>query len=76
MITKNLKHTLTSSKFEKQTTKGVSKCKNKRCGVCNIIREGKSFTFENNIRNKLKFKQQFKKCCLHNQIQQRQRNIH
>ena len=26
---------------------GIAKCKNKRCGVCNIIIEGKSYTFEN-----------------------------
>ena len=25
---------------------GVSKCKNRRCVVCNIIKEGKSYTFE------------------------------
>ena len=30
--------------FEKHITHG--KCKNKRCGVCNMIIEGKSYTFE------------------------------
>ena len=37
---KNLKHTLTPSKFREDKTQGVSKCKNKRCGVCKIIVEG------------------------------------
>ena len=43
----NQKHTLTSSKLGEHTTHRISKGKNKRCGVCNIIIEGKSFTFEN-----------------------------
>ena len=46
MATKNLKHSLRSSKFEKHTMHGVSKCKNKRCGECNIIMTVKSYTFE------------------------------
>ena len=29
------------------TTYGVTKCKNKRCEVCNIIIKRKSYTFEN-----------------------------
>ena len=37
---------LTSSIFGVHTTYGVTKCKNKRCGVCNIIIEGKSYNFE------------------------------
>ena len=45
---KNLKRILTSSTFEKKnTTQGVTKWKNKRCKICNIIIEGKSYTFKN-----------------------------
>ena len=43
---KNLKRILTSSTFGKNTTQGVTKCKNKRCNICNIV-EGKSYTFKN-----------------------------
>ena len=43
----NLKHALTSSKLGECTMNGVSKCKNKIHGVCNIIISGKSYTFEN-----------------------------
>ena len=42
-----MKHTLTSSKFGKHITHGVSKSKNKRCDVLNIITKGKSYTFKN-----------------------------
>ena len=44
---KNLKHTLTSSKFEEHTTDGVSKCKHKICGVCDIIIEKNSIPSKN-----------------------------
>ena len=44
---KNRKRILTSSTFEKNTTQGVTKCKNKRCKICDIIIEGKSYTFKN-----------------------------
>ena len=41
------KKILTSSTFEEHTTHGDIKCKNKKCGICNIIIEGKSYNFEN-----------------------------
>ena len=64
---KNIKHTLTASKFGEHTTHGVSKYKYKRCGVCNIIMKGKLYTFENKKNdNKQKPEPQFKKCSLHN----------
>jgi len=44
---RNLKQILTSSKFGIRTTQGVSKCGNRRCGVCNIIIEGTTYTFKN-----------------------------
>ena len=44
---RNLKHRFTSSTFVEHTTHKITKYKNKRCGVCNIIIEGKFFTFEN-----------------------------
>ena len=44
---KNRKRILTSSTFEKNTTQGVTKCKNKRCKICDIIIEGKSYTLKN-----------------------------
>ena len=31
----------------KNTTQGVTKCKNKRCKICDIIIEGKSYTLKN-----------------------------
>ena len=43
----NLKRILTSSKFGENTTRGVTKCNNKRCKICDIIMEGKSYTFKN-----------------------------
>ena len=46
---KNLKKLLTSAKFESENnlvTEGVSKCKNKRCKICDIIIEGKHFMFK------------------------------
>ena len=43
----NMKRILTSSTFGKNTTQGVTKCKNKRCKICDIIIEGKSYTFKN-----------------------------
>ena len=54
----------TSSKFGEYTTHSVSKCKNKRCQVCNIIIKRKFSASENpqnNIHNKLRSKFQFKK---------------
>ena len=44
---KDSTQTLTSSKFGEETIHGVSKCKYKRSEECNIIIEGKSYTFEN-----------------------------
>ena len=44
---KNLKRILTSSIFRENTTQGVTKCKNKRCELCDIIIKGKSYTFKN-----------------------------
>ena len=38
---------LTSSTFRENKTQGDTKCKNKRCGVCDIIIEGKPYTFKN-----------------------------
>ena len=43
---KNFKRILNSSTFRKHIMQGVTKCKNKRCGLCNIIIKGKSFIFE------------------------------
>ena len=44
---KNLKRILTSSIFgKKNTTQGVTKCKNKRYKIYDIIIEGKSYTFK------------------------------
>ena len=39
---KNLKRIFTSSTFGENTTQKVTKCKNKRCKICDIIIEGKS----------------------------------
>ena len=44
---KNLKRILTSSTFGENTTQGVTKCKNKRCKIRDIIIEGNSCTFKN-----------------------------
>ena len=44
---KILKEYSPSSTFKENTTQGVTKCKNKRNGVCDIIIEGKSYTFKN-----------------------------
>ena len=44
---KNLKTILTSSTFGENTTQGVTKCNNKRFEICDIIIEGKSYTFKN-----------------------------
>ena len=44
---KNLKRILTSSTLGQNTTQGVVKCNNKRCKICDIIIEGKSYTFKN-----------------------------
>ena len=67
---KNFEKILTSSTFEKNTTQGVTKCTNKRYGACEIILEGKSYTFKNSetkfIINRLNL--QLKKRSLHNQI--------
>ena len=43
----NLKRILTSSTFGENTTQGVTKYKNKRCKICDIIIDGKSYTFKN-----------------------------
>ena len=48
-----MKRILTSSTFGKNTTQGVTKCKNKQYKVCDITIEGKSNTFKN---PKTKFK--------------------
>ena len=34
------KRILTSSTFRENTTQGVTKCKNKRCKICDMIIEG------------------------------------
>ena len=44
---KNLKRILTFSTFGENTTQEVTKCINKRCKICDIIIEGKSYTFKN-----------------------------
>ena len=45
---KNLKYILISSKFGQDPTPRISKCKKKnRYGLCNLIKKGKSYTFEN-----------------------------
>lgn len=45
----NLKRMLVKSNFSSQKqTYNVSKCNDKRCGTCNIIREGSSYTFAHN----------------------------
>ena len=44
---KNLKRILTSSTFGENATQGVTKCNNKWCKICDIIIEGKSYTFKN-----------------------------
>ena len=44
---KNLKRILTSSTFGENTSQGVTKCNNKQCKICDIIIEGKSYTFKN-----------------------------
>ena len=65
---KNLKRIITSSTFGENTTQGVTICNNKRCKICDIITEGKSYTFkkpENKILNK-RFNLQLKKCSLLN----------
>ena len=44
----NLKRIHTSSTIgKKNTTHGVTKCKNKRCKICDIITDGNSYTFKN-----------------------------
>ena len=52
---KNLKRILTSSTFGENTIPKDTKCNNKRCKICDIIIEGKSYTFKkpgNKIQNK------------------------
>ena len=52
---KTLKRTQTPFKFGEHRTNGVSKCENKRCGVCNTILAGKNLYLRkptNNIHNK------------------------
>ena len=56
---KNVRKILTFSTFGENTTQGVTKCNNKRCKICDIIIEGKSYTFEkpgNKIQNKWRLK--------------------
>ena len=48
---KNLKRIITPSTFGKSTRQGVTECKNKRSGECDIIIEGKSNTFKNLEKN-------------------------
>lgn len=43
----NLKKMLTSSKLNKPNIQGVTKCNKQKCGVCDIILEGKTYTFTN-----------------------------
>ena len=46
---KNLKKILTCAKFDMKddsTLEGVSRCKNKRCKICNILIEGRNFKFK------------------------------
>ena len=59
---KNVKRILTSFVFGENTTQGVTKCKSKQCKICDIIIEGKSFTFKN-LETKLKLR--LKKVSLH-----------
>ena len=42
-----LKRIFTSSTFGENTTQGVTKCNNEWCKICDIIIEGKSYTFKN-----------------------------
>ena len=54
---KNLKHILTKAKFEDDTrdeAPKVLKCKNTKCGICENIIEGESFTFKNGPTFKVK----------------------
>ena len=44
---KNMKKILTSSTFGNDTIQGATKCKNKRCKICDMIIEYKSYTFKN-----------------------------
>ena len=37
----------TSSTFGENTTEGVIKCNNRRCKICDINTEGKSYSFKN-----------------------------
>ena len=49
---KNLKRILTSTTFGENTIQGVTKCNNKRYKICDIIIEGKSYTFKKNLKVK------------------------
>lgn len=42
-----MKDILTSAKFGNNTTHGVKKCENKKCGVCDILIEGNHYKFKN-----------------------------
>ena len=44
---KNLKRILNSSTYGENATQVVTKCNYKRCKICDIIIEGKSYTFKN-----------------------------
>ena len=44
---KNLKQILTSAYLGNYTTQGVTKCNKKRCGVCDILIEGRSYQLKN-----------------------------
>ena len=51
---KNLKKILTCAKFEMNddsTLEGVSRCKNKRCKICDILIEGRNFKFKHSASN-------------------------
>ena len=43
----NLKRIYTFSTLGENTTQGVTKCNKKRCKICDIIIEGKSYIFKN-----------------------------
>ena len=42
----NFKQILTSAKFGTRPMNGAFKCNKPRCGICNILKEGDSYTFQ------------------------------
>ena len=72
------------------TPQGVSKCKNKKCGACNIIIKGKLYTLKKTLTifkiNRTNCKQTYigctrprldlQKCCLINRIHKLQTNLY